>query len=477
MSSAAPAFSDFASRVQPFEDLWTSFEVRYSSVRQPGGWRNLFTRAQFGWETVPADKHESVVDTGALRAGRLLFPAARGHEWLGRLESGAVTVDGVEVTLGHDVVRSGPGDPGTFVRYAWKSWRHDRFGGLRDFLDADPEWEQGFELTGCGERAATLVDPRMWGEIHDALLSADLPYRGIGEFSTSYLGFRDPKTPSQPVGVEVVASFGTVFSEWALEGDRFTGMILRPPTSQDAEVEVAAILDKASKVTRLHLPVHGAEPVQGLPLVQSEVTFPFEGFRSVDLHLLLRGHDVDALQVSFPSPDTPNPRLEVLSGLDQVGLRLTETLQKPQTVHSPQAFELVVSWLLHLCGFQVMLTDLPPLKGGEVTDMVAFDPFSDQGLVVEVSGSDGVNRDALARLVRRTATAQGAAPDSKLHAVLVLPATDTLRAEEITLAGESGVALLSGGDLRTLLTMASQNPVATDLLQNIILKPAAERNP
>ncbi|HEY1197119.1 MAG TPA: hypothetical protein VGG32_00105 [Thermoplasmata archaeon] len=474
MSASVPTLAGFLDRIRPFQDLWTSIEFRYSAVKQQDRWCNLFSRVQFRWDPLACEVHELEIETETFRGGCLRLPLKAGLEWLKGVETGSVRVGGTQINLGHEVRRPGS-DVDSFTHYSWSIWKLDRYGGLRNLPSRSPEWEQGFEFAGYGEWANTLLNIDGWGATHDALLASRKPYAGLAEFTVGFLGFTEARSPIHPVVLEVEAFYGALFDEWAIKEGKFVGSVQRPRSSRLGDLSITAILSSPDSPLRLHLPLRNERDVEGTPLVASDFSFPFEGFQLVELHLLLRGHDVDALQIRFPSPDTPNPRLRALEALDLMWKNLNTTLDEAGAVKNPAALEMLVSWVLHLCGFQVMLVGHPPLHGGDVPDLLAFDPFSNEGLVVEVTRDVSLSQDKMIRLSKRTASVQYASPSVRFHAVAVAPAAESFLESEIKAARELGVALLSKQDLTQLLNEAQENPLPTDVLRKVFLTSTNQR--
>lgn len=475
MSTPPQTLAGFLDRVRPFQDLWPSIEIRYSIVLQGDRWCNLWSRVRFLWEDVRAQFHEPEIETPIFRAGRLFLPMEDGLEWLREAESGAVSVAGRTVHLGHEVRRPGSDVP-LRTQYGWNVWKLDRNGGLQSLLSPRPESEQGYRYAGFGEWANSLLDPIGWSATHDNLLSAAHPYAGLGEFSVGFLGYTEALGPTHSVGIEVDAVYGTLFHEWVINDDTdFVASVQHPNTVPPGDLSITAILSLENRSLRLHIPVNEGRPVPDTPVQLSDFKFPFTGFHQVELHLLLRGHDVDVLDLPFPSSDTPNVRLRAIEGLDLVWANLTTTLEEARAIKTPAALEMLVSWVLHLCGFQTMLVGHPPLQGGDVPDMVAYDPYSNNGLVVEVTRDLALSQDKLARLARRTSAIQASSSSVRFYAVAAAPAIETFGDQETSAASDLGVALLSHRDLTQLLNVAQSNPLPAEVLRKVILAPTTER--
>ena len=85
---------------------------------------------------------------------------------------------------------------------------------------------------------------------------------------------------------------------------------------------------------------------------------------------------MDVLRVAFPSSSTDNLRLRSLAPFPRMTQLLNEILGQTQTIVSSERQEILVAWILHLCGFQTMLSDVDGMKGGDAPDLIAFDRYS-----------------------------------------------------------------------------------------------------
>ncbi len=214
-----------------------------------------------------------------------------------------------------------------------------------------------------------------------------------------------------------------------------------PATVQDRDLTVAGILTGSSGVVRQHSAVTRVKESGPGDLVESSFTLPFGEFREVRLHLLLRGHNVDSVRAAIPAPGSPNPRFQSLFGLGRIGDVLAEVLSQPEAAKNAERLELAICWLLHLCGFQVMPTDLPKLTGSDVADVVAYDPYSANGLVIEVTAKDPLSGEKLSKLRRRTDALASSASSVTFYPVAIAPSRESFLEIEIEAAQRLSITL------------------------------------
>jgi hypothetical protein len=178
---------------------------------------------------------------------------------------------------------------------------------------------------------------------------------------------------------------------------------------------------------------------------------------------------VDVLRVAFPSSSTDNLRLRSLAPFPRMTQLLNEILGQTQTIVSSDRQEILIAWILHLCGFQTMLSDVDGMKGGDAPDLIAFDPYSTSNvLVVEVTGTDPLNHDKASKLRRRTDALNGVLGGVMARAVLALPCRDSPLDIEIEIADRLSIALLTRPKLWELLRKAQENLLPSRIATEVI---------
>lgn len=455
----------FLARIEPFLDLWPALEVRYSAVRQAGEWRNLFTRVVFSWNRAPPVSQGMLALEDKFRAGRLTLQREGGIAWLRNLETGRFPVEDIEVHLNHVPIRSPDRSPS---RYGWTELQLDRTGEARGLNQYDRSSVQGYALQGNGGVAWEVVSPEDLLRLEDSLFRFPQPFGGLGEFSTAYLGFPEAKTHGHATAFDIVAPFDTSFLGWSIrEGKTFEGRIEHAPTVRETDLGIAAILTGPSGADRMqcHVAVGaGSSPDQ---LVTSSFSFPWRDYRSISLHLMLRGHAVDRMPVVFPASGSANPRFQSLLGLHRIGDLLSETLSQPGSIRESHRLEVLVCWILHLCGFQSVPTNLPEMDGGDVADVIAFDPYSNEGLVVEVTARDPLSNEKLAKLRTRADLVAGSVPSVTFYPVAVAVARDTFLPIEVETAQSLSIILLGRAELERLFELAQANELPGNILRRL----------
>lgn len=456
----------FLSRIEPFLDIWPAIEVRYSAVLQEGAWRNLFTRVAFSWDRTPPTSMGVLILGDRFRAGRLTFLREDGITWLRNLGAGRVPLEDIEVRLDYVMTRSADKPTSS---YGWTELRSDLAGGLASLNLLERTSLLGYVLQGNGGVPWELLSAEEWHRLEDSLFQLQYPFGGLGEFSTAYLGFPEPKTLGHSTSFDIIAPFDTAFRSWSIkDGKLFEGRITHPPTVTDKDLRIAAILTGGSEVDRVQCQLTIGTGNQPDHLVTSAFSFPWKDYRTISLHLLLRGQAVDTFPAVFPAPGSPNPRFQSLFGLHRIGDLLAETLAQPGSVRDSHRPEILVCWILHLCGFQTVPTDLAEMTGGDVADIIAFDPYSNEGLVVEVTARDPMSNEKLAKLRTRSDTIAKSVPSVTFYPLAVAVARETFLPIEIETAKSLSITLLGRSDLQRLFERAQANELPGNILRAIV---------
>jgi len=456
----------FLTRIEHFIDIWPTIEIRYSAVKQAGEWRNFFTRATFSWNRSGAAPHGILALEDWFRAGRLTLQRDPGIAWLRNLAQGSVPVEDISLRMDH-VQTSSANKP--TLAYGWTELWLDRAGELRGLNQFERRSLGGYALLGNGGSAWELVSAPNWLRLDDLLFGLEHPFGGIAEFAGAYLGFSDPKTPGHPTAFEITAPFDSAFLGWSIrDGTTFVGSVTHPPSVPPSDLSVAAVLMGAGGTDRSHAQLAVGPDANDDSLVTSSFSFPWKEYRSMTLHLLLRGHSVDTLPAIFPAPGSPNPRFQALFGLGRLGDSIAEALDQPGSIKDTRRFELVVCWLLHMCGFQTIPTDQPSLTGSDVADLVAFDPYSNSGLVVEVTTRDPLSNEKLTKLRRRADTLAQYVASVNFYPVAVAAARDSFLETEIETANSLSITLLGHPDLQKLFELAQANELPGIALRRLL---------
>ena len=457
----------FFTKIEPLLPYWASVELRYSAILQAGEWRNLLSRARLGWEKVDEPVAEILLDDERFRAGRVLMGLSGALPALKASEDGFVRMRDVSFKLDYLSSRSNP--PGTPSKYGWTCWMYETSGGLRNLEWGTFEGNQGYHLAAHGGQLREIVDIDEWTRIHDLLLDGNPPYTSIEDFSTTFLGFRQEQTYNHVAAFELEAMLPISFADWDLVSpETFTAKVRSAPTVRASDLKTVAVLTSQDRTDRLKVE---CTPVSSdsLGWNDSVVTIPFRGYSWVDLHLLLQKSEVDVLRGAFPATGTDNLRFRSLAPFPRLTQLLNETLEQAHTITSSDRQEILVSWILHLCGFQTMLTDVDGMKAGDAPDLLAFDPYSTSNvLVVEVTGRDPLNHDKASKLRRRTDELGVALAGSKPRAVLVLPGRDSLLDLEIEIAERLSIALLTRPKVWQLIRLAQENTLPARVTTELI---------
>lgn len=451
------AVDEFIERLRPLEDLWPFGDLRYSAFKQEGEWRNVATQLTLTWTAppelvVPKLRHDRFV------AGRKILVGDDVFETLRSASNGDFTVDDRRIRL--DYIRtSGASDRSVVKVSSWSQYYLGSNWRLQAIFQGAPETLWGYALVTNGGQIQDFVDAESWAGIRHALLLADPPYAGFEDLSSNFLTTSDPLEWHWPTRFQCTAPLGTQFEEWILRDGSLEGKLHVPPNAKPEDLRITAIFGRRDQIARSTVTPGKLGPHSVPELRSAPFSIPFESFTWADLHLLIRSIEVDRLRLVLPSPETSNPRLKVLGSLDRVPLLLNEILESAPKMHSTDPLETVVSWILHFCGFQVMGVDTGPMRGksGLVCDIMAFDPYSNEAVVLDVTASEPMVNEKLVKVRVRKDAVQAQLPDVKIRAVIAVPGRDSFLPEELAAASAASVRLVSRADLRDMVESAERN--------------------
>lgn len=459
------AIDEFIERLKPLEDLWPHGDLRYSAFKQDGEWRNIATQLTLRWTTppemvVPKLRHDRFV------AGRTVLSPESVVETIRSAGNGDFTVDGHRIRL--DYLQTSSGGARNIVKSS--SWSQYYLGAnwrLQAIYQGSPETLLGYALLTMGGQIQEIIDAESWAGIRHALLLGEPPYAGFEDLSSNFLTTSEPLGWNWPTRFQCTAPLGTQFEDWEIGKGVLTGKLHVPPNVKPEDLRITAIFRTQDQIDRTTVRPGALEPNPYPELRSAPFSVPFQTFGWADLHLLLRGIEVDRLRIALPTAGTFNPRLKALDALDRVPVLLNQIMDSAPTFHSTDALETLVSWILHLCGFQVMGVDTGSMRGraGLVCDFIAFDPYSNEAAVLDVTASEPMNNEKLVKVRVRTETVQAKLPDVKVRAVIVVPGRDSFLPEEVEAAKAVSIRLVSRADLREMVESAERNEMPSAIAQ------------
>jgi hypothetical protein len=466
-TSSGPRMGPFLEMIGPLRDLWNSLDVRYAAIKQDGIFRNLFTRASLSFEICETPTSDILVSTPDFRAGRLRFPRERGLEWLLTIENDIVSVDGESVRLDY-LSRVRATDSGQAGVYGWTHFLLTRSGELANLRTLGRQGLRGIYLMGNGGVVWELFDAGTWDRLKNRLLALPKPFGGLEDLTSAYIGYPEGKGPNHVTSFDVVAPIDAGFIGWKIREDRtFVGSFVHPPSLKPHEISLTAILSASAGVERQHPSVPEFEPESSGAVPVRSFTLQLHDYHRIRLHLMIRGEEVDVLEVVLPAPGGSNPRQLALFGLDQISQTLAETLARPESVKNSHRLELAVAWLFHLYGLQVMPTDVAEFAGGDVPDVIGYDPYLDRAVAVEVTVKDPLSNDKLSKHRRRTDRLIEKSSGVTWYSLIVAPARENFYPTELGPASALGVVVWGAPELRTLLDGAGLNPLPSAVFDSL----------
>lgn len=458
MPGSRTPVSTFLDRLQDLRDLWQFGDLRYSAFKQGGEWRNLATQLILAWERPSDSVHPPTVPFDELLVGRHILSRDEATSLLRSAENGDFLVPGAKIRMDSILNRGDPVGQRT-QRPAWNEWYLDRSSHAQGVGQGVPDALSGYATVAYGERFCDIIDVETWTRIRYALLQATPAYAGFEDLTSNFELATEALTWGHQVRFQCTAPLGTQFSRWDLTEGTLSGTVVAPSTVKAGDLRISAILRRLDNIDRLGIAPGDFRLSRDSGLGTASYSIPIANYSGVDLHLMLRGIEVDQLRLSLPTLETVNPRVVALTALDRVPLLLNQTLDEAPRLRSVDRLETLTAWVLHLCGFQVMGADTGSSRGkaGLVCDLVAFDPYSNGVAVLDVTTSEPLDNAKLVKVRLRTDAVAAKLPGFDVYGVVVVPGRDSFHDEEADQATRASVRLLSRSDLIEMMEYAQRN--------------------
>ncbi len=454
MSSSGPhQFAGFLSAIDRFPRLWQSLDVRYSAIKKDGTWYNFVTDIRLTPEAIDETVSGTFVDLARLRAGHSSLPFDHLLSVLTDIEAGRLLVDGFEMTIRQPPQQNqgpGPGFPYGF------------FFGIEDASDRQHTfWDPGPETTALtlsahGGSLLDLIGPDTWRDLDRELLAHTPSYFGLDDLLRFFIRIRRHNGVSGGALFSIRAPVYTLINRLDLgEDNKLTVEVHFPRTVDPGHLRIVARGVEGESVNRYD--IKGTEEAVTHEPRVCTLRLDTRGLSWIQGALILRELKVEEFELALPVANSPNPRYEALHITDQGEARLRQFVGgDATTLRLENSQEVALSWLLQLCGFQVLASGLKGFNMGSAPDLIAFVPYSRQALVIEVTRSDLATEGKLVKLHDRAASLKERLPDFQVVAVAATAKTSVTK-PEVEIATSLGVKILVQGDMEWLRQAAENN--------------------
>jgi len=455
MSSSGPhQFVAFREQIERFAGLWQSIDARYSAVKVGDQWLNMMTDIRLSPSPPPADRTEVFVRLPRLVAGRDSREISALDQILRAVEANLVTLGDVTIRL-VQATRQQDGSP-TAYPYQPFFGIEPPGGGWRAFWDPERD-STTFALTGHGGGLQELIGQDLWREFERQLLVHTPPYFGFEDFLRFSVRATDPVNLNGAARFTVRAPvFSWVDNQVLDERSNLVTRVRCPETVEAGSIRlVARAGDEGGAIARFDNHGEVSEVIDGERFVT--MVMPVEGLAWIQGALILRDTKIDEFVFTLPLASSPNPRYEAMYITDVGERNLRQfTAGNPAASRSENAQLVGLSWLLQLCGFQVLVSGLPGLNMGSAPDLLAFVPLAQAVVIIEATSRDLASDGKLVKLHDRAGALAGRLPGFDVLAVAAT-SKPSVTPPELELARTLNVRIMTQSELENLRQLAERN--------------------
>jgi len=472
MAVGVSAIEQFTDRVRSQPRTWGAIDIRSVSFCQDGEWRSILANVRL---LAGEPREYGPMDLEYEDDRFAVLQEVVGFSNFGELMDGLLQnrlkIRGRDARLDCPEVPPGPQPRPYFynTQLIDRTWARQRHLVLSDF--------QTLVLEGSGQQVGGFVPQEDLDRAAAAVTAYEKPFNGLGDVARSLFYSAVGYSPTGWLASMTVAAPAYARIEEIVEvsGGTFDVAVTGPPSAQPAEFSINVIMRPLSDPPiRRALPLTEADVSSHVGYLRMTKRVEFAQAPLVELFLLRGGRPVDLSSFYLPVPGTQNPRVAAQLTYDAEGAKLRELLfprEKPKS----DAFEIGISWLLFLCGFQTALHGLRGGKLNEEIDCIAFVPLSRYAVAVECTTAD-LNPTKLVRLASRCSALKDALADFEILPIAVT-SLERVTTTETKTAAELGIAVLARPDIEELLRRAAQNPAASEIYQYFSSKVPSSLSP
>lgn len=492
----------FREAILPFTSVWRSLEIRTAIVKRQGEFGNVCTSILFSSKAPPSVPIERVVQFPDFEVDGVMLPfdraevllksmrrdafphpvdlrdsaaasdlasvSSRSHWWLRRWVPGMSTVlkdSPAPVYIARatppepsplDVPQGEAGAPPTDIDKDWNFHQLERKEHGSCFDGKTPNSYRCVLESWHGAPLKNLWSPDQWSDLNRRLAANPIPFHGISDVFSKFVGYNctsDLSTGSTALGI-VAPVYCSLESGGEPTQDRVELLVHAPETVRLDDLGLSVVGHGEDGDFRLKLGLRPKSTVETLDSVAYRVEIKTSNQHDLIVKLLLFDQPIDTLDFDLRQVNASNIRFRSYEALEPNKYHLNRVLNvdKEPTTDS-DAYEIGVSWVFHIAGFQTAHYGLKRLQFSDSPDFLAFVPNERRGLVVECTLGDSSKPGKLATLQKRAREISIKLKDLQLTPVMVSGAklvTERERSDAL----EMGIALLSAEDLRRLLREA-----------------------
>jgi hypothetical protein len=433
--------------------LWRALDGRTVAIETDRGWYNLGTRVYLDHRP-PSEvtRFPSLPTSEKILVAQWVRPIDELEELLRELANGQATISGKRVTF-----RRIPRD---------KESEGQAYDYRYHFSDLTSQYVKQYvhfsahTLTGYGSTTHDILgrSPLDRTDLDSLLRSGAAPYDGLSDLEVFFLGKPVPTDSSTMVGMEMFAPFQLGFDR---HGSRLESGELRIRVWSLCEAHIQSSLVAVFGIGTGNLPVQLVLDLNGIARSEDhdrwecDLETKLQDVRWAKVLLNVGKWTVDRLVLHDVKAVASNPRVAIYAAVDQELELFLEALF-PVDTHESTRFEHAVARLFTFLGFQVD-SFAGQRRLSEGVDLLAYDPFAAQVLVVECTVGSLDTGGKLGKLVARARSIRLGVPGCEVLPVIVSALSrDRLSDAEVAKAVQDGVAVISRERLIELVDAAKQ---------------------
>jgi hypothetical protein len=455
--------AEFRRQVGAFREVWHSLDVRYSAVQIGSDWFNFITDILLSPAEVSTPHDEPLVELSTFVALSRKLPISHLDGILDEIGQGAIRVHDHNVRLAQPPRQVGDHASAYPLQPFFR--RSEAGSGWKPFWDPGRE-SVGFELEAHGGSLHELLPQERLGELERQLLVHSPPYFGLLDLSRYFLRSNAPGL-SGGGQLNVRAPLYTWVEDLQLEGDSALQLLVHcPSTISVNKLRLVARGVHDDEIVRFDLNGAGlTREGESGELIRFRI--PVEDLSWIEGVVVLQDLRVDQFVFSLPLANSPNPRYDAIYTTDVGERRLRQFVGGDSGLGRIENQQVIgLTWILQLCGFQVLPAGLSGLNMGDSPDLFAFVPLSSSALVVEATTRDLAADGKLVKLHDRAEGLRRRLPN---HDVVAVAATGkpTVTQPEADLAHRLGIVILAQSQLEELRIAAEQNTPTGKVFERI----------
>ena len=438
----------FRNAVGPFLDIWKSIDVRVICIRLDNEWINLGTTIILRSESCQEIKRfEGLTKTEDFMALEAILGINEIDRVLENLSNGMLIINNTEIYHGRKQetgIR-----PGIHLHFDTQ-YRAQRL----SFPNID---FTAYLLLGTGETICILMQDRKFEDLDWRLRTLDTPYDGLDDLAKSFLFH--PLGRNRSVSfVWVLAPLNIRFSQGCkISKGKLEICVEAFGWSQIEKTKISTIQYLLNgNVSRSYRYFDDSEWTMREKSRILEYELAMEKCRKARVFLSVKNIAIDAMTFTNPAVSLQNERSLIHGHFDPELVALKKYLNA-RGKDPARDFEIGVSWLLHLCGFNIISYGLSPELQSEI-DIVAFSPANNYLICIECTSERPDVKDKLSKLSLKFKKLENQLTtyDYKILPLIFTPLEgDKIPISEKEKAEKEGIIIVSQAEIQELIEIST----------------------